>query len=184
MNDTLNNDQRLETKPAVENKTAEQLNQINADADVQQVATAVETSAGASEILTGMAGKEVKESVSTRAAENKTAATGKKKQSSQHSDDKAAIRQQLAQGDNTPPTQQVMVRKVKRALMEEIRHAKKEVKKFKRNAVKYAHRLAEAFSKLRTLKNLLQDIRDMATEFIQMLFEKVMNKQPLAAVQY
>ena len=157
---------------------------VSADSGVREhVATTVETAVGANEVLAGMEGNEVKESAGEVIAEDRqTKQTRQSGQQQSQSQGQSAIHAQLAQQKVVP--QKVMVRKVKTAISTEIKKAKKEIKRFKRNALKFAHELAEAFQHLRNLRNLLRDIASFAIEFIQMLYQKVMKKQSLATVEY
>jgi hypothetical protein len=149
------------------------------DAKVVEVSTA----GAANEILSGMEGSEVREQSEAVSEKKQDPASSQNQSSAAQQDDAAQLRADL-QVAPVPVTRKVMLRKVKHALVHEMKELKKLVHKYKKNALHYARELAESFQKLRTLRNLLKNVISFTAEFLQMIFEKVQNKESLATVEY
>ncbi len=178
---------KMKTLPQKDEQAADQvqskgspegLNMKKIESHTAENVVTVEATSGASEILAGMEGSEINEkdhSISEKKSNTSQASSA----SSKKNED--AIRSHLSKGVLLP-TQKIMVRKVKTALHHEVKQVHKQVKKLKRNSIRFAHELAKAFQKLKTLKYLLKNITTFALDFVQMLFEKVQKNESLAQV--
>lgn|GEM_PF-6951986 len=180
MDQPLNPNTRLEAAEKVQsNAQASPIDAAKLAADVANHVVTLETNSGAADVMSGMEGNEVRE---TNNVASESKADPVTQQTPQQST--AAANASTVATPITPPTQQVIVRTVKLALVDEMKKIETRVRKLQKNAIKFAHDLAEAFEKLRNLRNLLREILTFTREFLELLYAKVMHKESLTAVQY
>lgn len=158
-------------------------NQSFENGEVRAQALQINTSGEASSVLEGMTGGEIRESVRAGSEiKGDSSGGGNVQQDDDTQQEQEAIADQLAEKEALP-TPKVMARKVKHGIAQEMQQVKKQVKKFQKNAVKYAYELSEALQKLRNLRNLLANIAMYAVEVVQRLYERLMSHKPLATVE-
>ncbi len=156
------------------------INPNNLSSKVEAGVVGIETSGGTSEILSGMEGNEIREKDHS-ASEDPSSRSASSGDSKSPTEDEIRASLEMV---SPPPTPRIMKVKVKAAISREIGELKKEVKKWESNAIKFAHKLAAAFEKLRSLKVLLTEMGSFAIEFLKMLYEKVVKRESLASIKF
>ena len=92
-------------------------------------------------------------------------------QTQQDEDEEAQVRAQLQ--DEATPTEQVMRKKVKRAIEHEIKSVEKEVRHLEKKPAENAWELSQAVDMLRKLRDLLANLAYRSAEFVHQLWVEV-----------